>query len=189
MSSAERYGLDQFTADIRKAFIDNEGVPARPNAVALLMQRLLATGGWIQERLDKGGYDALGGSVYTDPRVGDPEPGFHITCRADPPGFFRPPHDHGAGWVVYGVYEGAVEQVRYGWDYAAGPLNPRLISKGQFVQRAGEVAYFLPGEAHATRNVSGGRSILVRVESQKMATVKRHRYDLHRHAAFPMRDG
>ncbi len=189
MTLSESYSLDQFTADIRQAFNRNTGVPARPNAVAALMQHLLASGGWIQDRLNTGGYDALGGSIYSDAQVGDPLPGFHITCRAATPGFYRPLHDHGAGWVVYGVYEGAIEQVRYGWDYAAGPLNPRLIPKGKFVQRAGEVAYFLPGEAHTTRNVAEGHTVVLRVESQKMAEVQRHRYDLDHNAAFLMHEG
>lgn len=189
MTRVASYSLDQFTADIRKAFNDNKGVPARPNAVTVLMQRLLASGGWIQERLDTGGYDALGGSIYIDPEVGDPRPGFHITCRAATPDFYRPLHDHGAGWFVYGVYEGAIEQTRYGWDYAAGPLNPKLIPREQFVQQMGEVAYFLPGEAHSTRNVAEGPSVVLRVESQKMAEVQRHRYDLNHNAAFLMNDG
>jgi hypothetical protein len=189
MTRVASYSLDQFTADIRKAFNDNKGVPARPNAVAALMQHLLASGGWIQERLNTGGYDALDGSVYVDPQIGDPRPGFHITCRADTPDFYRPLHDHGAGWVVYGVYEGAIEQTRYGWDYAAGPLNPKLIPKEQFVQQRGEVAYFLPGEAHSTRNVAEGPSVVLRVESQKMAAVQRHRYDLNHNAAFLMNEG
>ena len=188
MTLNESYSLDQFTADIRKAFNENKGVPARPNAVAAVIQHLLTSGGWIQERLNSGGYDALGGSVYNDSQVGDPQPGFHVTCRAATPGFYRPLHDHGAGWVVYGVYEGAIEQVRYGWDYGEGLLNPRLISKGTFVQEAGEVAYFLPGEAHSTRNVAESRTVVLRVESQKMADVKRHRYDLNHNAAFLMND-
>jgi hypothetical protein len=189
MNREASYSLDQFTADIRQAFNDNKSVPARPNAVAALMQQLLASGGWIQERLDTGGYDGLGGSVYIDSQVGEPRPGFHITCRAATPDFYRPLHDHGAGWVVYGVYEGAIEQTRYGWDYAAGALNPKLVSRQQFVQQAGEVAYFLPGEAHSTRNVAEGPSVVLRVESQKMVDVDRRRYDLNHNAAFLMNDG
>jgi predicted metal-dependent enzyme (double-stranded beta helix superfamily) len=186
MTPKASYSLDQFTADIRKAFDDNKGVPGRPDAVATLMQQLLANGGWIQERLDAGGYGALSGSVYVDAEVGDPRPGFHITCRAATPGFYRPPHDHGAGWVVYGVYEGAIEQTRYAWDYAAGPLSPKLIPKGKFLQKVGEVAYFLPGEVHSTLNVAQGPSVVLRVESQKMAEVQRHSYDLAQNAAFLM---
>jgi hypothetical protein len=94
------------------------------------------------------------------------------------------PHDHGAGWVVYGTYEGAIQQTRWSWDYSNGLLQPRLVPKEPFVQTAGQVAYFLPGEIHDTLNVAE-RSVVVRVESQKMSTLWRHRYQRENNTARP----
>ena len=83
-------------------------------------------GGWVRDLIDKGGYEALPGAVYTDETYGHPGPGFHITCGAQKPGQYNTPHDHGAGWVVYGTYQGAIEQTRWGWDYSTGVLAPKL---------------------------------------------------------------
>lgn len=45
-------------------------------------------------------------------------------------------------------------------------------------QNDGAVAYFLPGEIHDTLNVQDeGRSLVVRLESQKLAWVSRFQYD------------
>ena len=47
------------------------------------------------------------------------------------------PHDHGTTWVVYGVYQGAIEQTKWRWYYAEADghhrrLNPwRVGFKGQ----------------------------------------------------------
>ena len=177
MSTTAVYTLENFVLDLRQAFAGHDDLVGRANAVTEVLQQLLKVGGWVQERLDKGGYDAPGGSVYLDDKYGHPAAGFHITCGAQHPGQANTPHDHGAGWVVYGTYTGAIEQTRYGWDYRNGLLAPQLASRESFVQQPGEAAYFLPGEIHDTRNAAGGRSVIVRVESQKTATLWRHRYD------------
>ena len=176
MRTTATYTLEEFVQDLREGFAVHQDLVGRANAVAAVMERLLSVGGWVQDLLDKGGYDALPGATYTDDTYGHPVPGFHITCSAQTPGQANSPHDHGAGWVAYGTYEGAIEQTRWGWDYADGLLRPRLVVKESFVQGPGQVAYFLPGEIHDTRNVHDGRSVVVRVESQKMTTVWRHRY-------------
>ena len=176
MSAVATYTLDAFVKDLQEAFAGHPDLVGRANAVAGVLQNLLGVGGWVQELLDKGGYDALPGGAYTDTQYGHPAPGFHITCGAQKPGQENAPHDHGASWVVYGTYEGAIQQTRWHWDYANGLLKPRLLQKESFVQAPGEVAYFLPGEIHDTKNVADGRSVVVRVEAQKVATIWRHRY-------------
>ena len=153
--------------------------------MAEVVQHLLRTGGWVQELIDNGGYEALPGSAYVDSEYGHPAAGFHITCGAQKPGQFNSPHDHGAGWVVYGTYQGAIEQTRWGWDYSEGLLKPRLMARAKFVQEPGVAAYFLPGEIHDTRNVAD-RSVVVRVESQKVSTLWRHRYDAESGTAAPV---
>jgi predicted metal-dependent enzyme (double-stranded beta helix superfamily) len=177
MSAVAVYTLDAFVKDLQQAFASHEDLVGRANAVSEVLQHLLQVGGWVQELLDKGGYDALPGSTYTDSTHGHPAAGFHITCGAQKPGQANSPHDHGASWVVYGTYEGAIEQTRWGWDYSQGLLRPQLVARESFVQEPGQVAYFLPGEIHDTRNVADGRSVVVRVEAQKVATVWRHRYN------------
>jgi len=176
MSAVAVYTLDEFVKDLQQSFASHADLVGRANAVAETLQHLLKVGGWVQELLDKGGYDALPGGVYTDTEYGHPAPGFHITCGAQTPGQSNAPHDHGASWVVYGTYEGAIEQTRWGWDYSTGLLQPKLVAKESFVQNPGEVAYFLPGEIHDTKNVADGRSVVVRVEAQKVSTLWRHRY-------------
>jgi hypothetical protein len=182
MSTVAVYSLENFVADLRQAFAEHDDLVGRANGVAEVLEHLLSAGGWVQELLEKGGYAALPGSTYVDDTYGDPAAGFHITCGAQKPGAYNSPHDHGAGWVVYGTFEGAIEQTRWGWDYADGLLKPRLTARASFVQPAGQAAYFLPGEAHDTRNVAE-RSVVVRVESQKVSTLWRHRYDKEKNTA------
>jgi len=182
MSTVAVYSLENFVADLRQSFAEHDDLVGRANSVAEVLEHLLSVGGWVQELIEKGGYGALPGSTYVDDTYGHPAAGFHITCGAQKPGAYNSPHDHGAGWVVYGTYEGAIEQTRWGWDYADGLLKPRLVARTSFVQPAGQAAYFLPGEAHDTRNVAE-RSVVVRVESQKVSTLWRHRYDKEKNTA------
>lgn len=181
MSAVAVYKIEEFVRDLQQAFASHDDLVGRVNAVAQTLQHLLQVGGWVQELLDKGGYDALPGSTYLDSTYGHPAAGFHITCGAQKPGQTNTPHDHGASWVVYGAYQGAIKQTRWGWDYAKGLLRPQLVAKESFVQEAGQVAYFLPGEIHDTRNAVEGRSVVVRVEAQQMAAVWRHRYNPQTH--------
>lgn len=185
MSTIAVYTLEDFVQDLRQSFASHDDLVGRANAVAGVLQQLLQLGGWVQELLNRGGYDALPGSTYVDDTYGHPAAGFHITCGAQRPGQQNSPHDHGAGWVVYGTYDGAIEQTRWGWDYANGLLAPRLVARESFVQQPGEVAYFLPGEIHDTRNVAE-RSVVVRVESQKTATLWRHRYHQDKNTAIAL---
>jgi hypothetical protein len=88
------------------------------------------------------------------------------------------PHDHGAAWVVYGVYDGEIKQTKFRWFYPGeGVDSVQIKETGDFVQRDGKVAFFLPGEIHNTLNVSGGRALVVRLESQKLDRVVRYQYN------------
>ena len=46
-----------------------------------------------------------------------------------------------------------------------------------WVQGAGDIAFFLPGEIHQTRCVADDRAVVIRLEGQKLAGMLRHRYD------------
>jgi len=76
----------------------------------------------------------------------DPEHGFMLLAHSENQGLYRPPHDHGRAWVVYGVQSGALE-VRT-WEKVPGP---RLALRDTHVLAAGEARAYLPGEIHDTR--------------------------------------
>ena len=94
------------------------------------------------------------------------------------PGQDNLPHDHGAAWVVYGVYQGAIRQRKWRWHYRGeGVDRPQIKETGSFLQKDGAVAFFLPGEIHDTLNVEEGRSLVVRLESQKLDRIVRYQYN------------
>ena len=95
------------------------------------------------------------------------------------PGQDNLPHDHGNTWVVYGVYKGAIRQRKWRWAFPGEGVDTAQIREpGKFTQQPGSVAYFLPGEIHDTLNVKEeGRSLVVRLESQKLDRVTRFQYD------------
>ena len=147
MTATTTYTLNDFVADLQQSFASHQDLVGRANAVAAVLEQLLKRGGWVQDIIDTKGYDGLPGGAYTDDTYGHPAPGFHITCGAQKPGQTNAPHDHGAGWVAYGTFEGAIEQTRYGWEYPNGPLDPQLVVKESFIQKPG-----LKGATLATHN-------------------------------------
>ena len=77
--------------------------------------------------------------------------GFLLMCGVQRPGQDNAPHDHGDSWVVYGVYKGAIEQTKWRWVYPDSDwTSPEIKSAENYVQKEGEVAFFLPGEIHTT---------------------------------------
>jgi predicted metal-dependent enzyme (double-stranded beta helix superfamily) len=118
-----------------------------------------------------------------DEEFGHPGNGFYLMCSVQTPGQDNLPHDHGAAWVVYGVYEGAIKQTKWRWYYPGeGVDHVQIKETGNFVQTDGAVAFFLPGEIHNTFNaaeesVKGGRSVVVRLESQKLDRITRYQYN------------
>jgi predicted metal-dependent enzyme (double-stranded beta helix superfamily) len=43
----------------------------------------------------------------------DPQRGFIVTASTSKDKLYRPPHDHGPTWAVYGVYSGEISMKRY----------------------------------------------------------------------------
>jgi hypothetical protein len=84
----------------------------------------------------------------------DPLHGFVLLAHAEYAGLYRPPHDHGRGWVIYAVQQGEIEMATY-----VRIQNPdgkvRLVKRDATLVRAGQVKVFLPGDIHDTRCVSG----------------------------------
>lgn len=182
------YTLEGFIADIRQVFASNKDPRAQAQGVAMHMKGLLAVPGWLEERIGlppEGGFGRK--DLYVDEEYGHPGPGFLVMCSIQGPGAGGPgatPHDHGASWVVYGVYKGAIEQTKFRWAYPEGAwTSPQLEEVGKLVQRDGEVAFFLPGEIHQTRNAVNGRSLVLRVEAQRLERVVRHRYNMEANSA------
>ncbi|MFQ6030499.1 MAG: hypothetical protein ACE5Q6_23740 [Dehalococcoidia bacterium] len=179
MTQTATYTMEAFIADVKEIFASSKDALVQAQAVAEHMKALLAVPGWLEEKLDlpeEGGYGRY--DLHLDESAGHPEPGFWLMATVQKPGQDNLPHDHGAAWVVYGVYEGAIKQTKWRWFYPGeGVESPRIKETGHFVQRDGKVAFFLPGEIHHTENVAGGRSLVVRLESQKLDQVTRYQYN------------
>ena len=75
--------------------------------------------------------------------------GFMLLAHAEDRGLYRPPHDHGRGWVVYGVQSGELEI----GSYARVPdaKGDRLVRRDTIILRPGEARAYLPGDIHDTR--------------------------------------
>ena len=82
-----------------------------------------------------------------------PTHGFMLLAHVERRGLYRPPHDHGRAWVVYGVQSGELEVGTY-----ARVLDPsgrvRLVRRDMHVLRPGEARAYLPGDIHDTRCLS-----------------------------------
>lgn len=84
----------------------------------------------------------------------DPDHGFVLLAHTEQQGRYRPPHDHGRSWVLYGVQSGAVEMGSYG--RSTDPDGQvRLIQRDATLVRAGMAMPYLPGDIHDTRSVVG----------------------------------
>ncbi len=84
----------------------------------------------------------------------DPEHGFVLLAHTEHAGLYRPPHDHGRGWVIYAMQRGEIEMRTY-----ARMENPdgsvKLVRRDSTLVRPGQVQVYLPGDIHDTRCVSG----------------------------------
>lgn len=78
----------------------------------------------------------------------EPE-GFILLAHSEQQGLYRPPHDHGRAWVVYGVQSGELEVGSY--VRVADPRGDRLVRRDTIVLRPGEARAYLPGDIHDTR--------------------------------------
>jgi predicted metal-dependent enzyme (double-stranded beta helix superfamily) len=89
----------------------------------------------------------------------DPEDGFMLLAHTESAGRYRPPHDHGRGWVIYAMQRGEVDMgtwIRV--QDSDGKL--RLVKREPNLLRAGQVKVFLPGDIHDTRTITGPATVL-----------------------------
>jgi predicted metal-dependent enzyme (double-stranded beta helix superfamily) len=84
----------------------------------------------------------------------DPAHGFLLLAHTESPGLYRPPHDHGRGWVIYAVQRGETEMGTYARVHdAQGKMH--LVKRDSTVVRPGEIRVYLPGDIHDTRCTAG----------------------------------
>jgi predicted metal-dependent enzyme (double-stranded beta helix superfamily) len=84
----------------------------------------------------------------------DPAHGFLLLAHTESPELYRPPHDHGRGWVIYAVQRGETEMGTYARVHdAQGTMH--LVKRDSSVIRPGEVRVYLPGDIHDTRCTEG----------------------------------
>jgi hypothetical protein len=79
----------------------------------------------------------------------EPSNGFMLLAHTEQMGLYRPPHDHGRAWVVYGVQSGALEIGTYAKVADSG--GHRLVRRETILLRPGEARAYLPGDIHDTR--------------------------------------
>jgi predicted metal-dependent enzyme (double-stranded beta helix superfamily) len=179
MTQTATYTMEAFVDDVKQIFASTNDPLAQAQAVADHMENLLAEPDWLEEKLnlpEEGGFGRY--DLHQDEEDGAPDPGFLLMCSVQKPDQDNLPHDHGAAWVVYGVYQGTIKQTKWRWFYPGeGVDSPQIKEIGTFDQGEGKVAFFLPGEIHDTVNVTGDRALVVRLESQKLTEVIRYQYD------------
>jgi hypothetical protein len=80
----------------------------------------------------------------------DPDHGFLLLAHAETAGRYRPPHDHGRGWVIYAVQKGEMEMATYvRMQDPSGTV--RLVKRQASPVGPGQTLVFLPGDIHDTR--------------------------------------
>jgi hypothetical protein len=93
------------------------------------------------------------GSAYTE-LYRDPTHGFVLLAHTEPEGLYRPPHDHGRGWVMYATQQGEIEMGTYARTLAPDG-SVKLVKRNSTLVRPGQPQVYLPGDIHDTRCISG----------------------------------
>jgi predicted metal-dependent enzyme (double-stranded beta helix superfamily) len=84
----------------------------------------------------------------------DPDHGFMLLAHTEHAGLFRPPHDHGRGWVIYAMQQGEIEMRTY------ARVGDGLVQRDSALMRADQALVYLPGDIHDTRCVSESALLL-----------------------------
>ena len=84
----------------------------------------------------------------------DSSHGYVLLAHTETEGLYRPPHDHGRGWVIYAIQQGEIEMGTYARiEQPDGSI--RLVKRNSTLVRPGQVQVYLPGDIHDTRCVTG----------------------------------
>lgn len=109
---------------------------------------------------------------------------FVLLAHTEATDLYRPPHDHGRGWVIYALQRGEMEIGTYARiEDEEGRV--RLVRRDLTPLRAGEARVYLPGDIHDTRCVSGP-SLLFRFTERDL---KKEDQREHRVTRYVERDG
>jgi len=183
MSESANYTIEKFIGDVKKVFASTNDPRAQGGAIAKHMEALLASPS-LPDDIEQRAAGRTGRiDLYVDQEHGHPGPGFCLMTTITDPNAQggsreRFPHDHGASFVVYGVFKGATQQVKFRWTCPdnGDRKTPELKEYDRFTQDTGQAAFFLPGEIHMTGPAGGGPSRIIRLEAQKLDRVPRHSY-------------
>lgn len=110
--------------------------------------------------------------------------GFVLLAHTEPMGLYRPPHDHGRGWVIYALQQGEIEMGTYARLVSADG-SVQLVQRGSTTVRPGEVQVYLPGDIHDTRCMNGP-ALLFRFTERDL---KKEDKEEHRVTRYVDRDG
>ena len=165
--------LDQFIEDIRKIWgpLDSE-VVTKAQALMEALTKSPVSEAWLQEL--RQGFDGSR-ELYRDPVHG-----FILLAYVEKKDLYRPPHDHGAGWVIYSVQEGEMEMRTFARIQDENG-NSKVTSRDKYPVRAGETRVYLPGDIHDTKCISDS-ALIFRLTSLDLKEEQRlgrmHRYQI-----------
>ena len=114
----------------------------------------------------------------------DPTHGFVLLAHTESAGLYRPPHDHGRGWVIYAVQKGEIEMATY-IRVQDSDGKVRLVKRDVTLVGAGQTKVFLPGDIHDTQCVTGP-ALLFRFTERDL---KKEDKEEHRVTRYTERDG
>jgi hypothetical protein len=146
--------------DSLNAFIDNTRAafgPLTTERVATIRAELArlaqapSSEPWLQALHEEG---ATSKELYRDGTHG-----FLLLAHSEPTDLYRPPHDHGRGWVIYALQRGSMEIGTYARVQDADG-RVRLVQRDTAALRVGEARVYLPGDIHDTRCLSGPSLLL-----------------------------
>ena len=114
----------------------------------------------------------------------DPTYGFVLLAHTEPAGLYRPPHDHGRGWVIYVLQQGEIEMGSYARiEDPDGKV--RLVKRDATIVRHVQAMVYLPGDIHDTRCIAGP-ALLFRFTERDL---KKEDKEEHRVTRYVERDG
>jgi hypothetical protein len=114
----------------------------------------------------------------------DPAHGFVLLAHTEQAGLYRPPHDHGRGWVIYAMQQGEIEMGTYARRVDSDG-SVRLVKRNSTLVRPGQVQVYLPGDIHDTRCMAGP-ALLFRFTERDL---KKEDQEEHRVTRYVERDG
>lgn len=114
----------------------------------------------------------------------DPTQGFVLLAHTEHEGLYRPPHDHGRGWVIYALQQGEIEMGTYA-RIEDPDGSVKLVKRNSTLVRPGQVQVYLPGDIHDTHCISGP-ALLFRFTERDL---KKEDKEEHRVTRYVERDG